>query len=220
MRYAPQVGSLLLALLVSGCASLSGPFSEPLERGESVPPGKVLLIGNFVMDPPVKQGPLAVRAPRGTHQDVIKLFMTRDLRGSIDMSKAFGNPVDEAMDVSMRGLSAVPLVPGTRYVRAGTVMKRSTVQSNYVAPTPHMRTANAATIDAQFVTIVKDIKLDIPANAKAVYIGTIVFKHNGNEVTRVYVRNQYQSAMRELRRLNLSGVSTRNVVKKLAVPIK
>ena len=53
-----------------------------------------------------------------------------------------------------------------------------------------MRTLNTTTIDAQFVTIVKDTKLDLSANAKAVYIGTIVFERNGNEVTRVFVRNQ------------------------------
>jgi hypothetical protein len=107
---------LFLSLSVCGCLVLSMPYGIPLDAGDTPPDDKVLLIGQFVLDPPVEQGPIAAHAPRGTHKGVIKLYMTYDLRGT------YRNAVDDGMDVKFTGLSVVPIASGDHYIRSGSVM--------------------------------------------------------------------------------------------------
>ncbi len=58
--------------------------------------------------------------------------------------------------------------------------------------------------------------LHIPDNVKAVYIGSIVFRHDGKRTTGVQVRDNFKQATKDLAAINIDGISSKDVVKKLA----
>ncbi len=212
MSYRPAA-FLLPALVLAGCATFTMPYAVPLEQKEAAPPGTVLLVGQFVLDPPVKQGPIGVHAPRGKHEGVIKLYMTYDLRGKIDVNKAFGNPVDEGMDVSFSGLSVVPLAPGEHFIRMGSVMKSGVLRTQNMGPTGMAPNMN---VEAQFIQLVRDIRIVLPRDAKAVYVGRIVFRHDGRQALGVSVTDDYANAMKDLAGKRIAGLDSKDVRKKLA----
>lgn len=59
----------------------------------------------------------------------------------------------------------------------------------------------------------------VPAGAKAVHIGTLVFTRDGRHVTGLRVRDDFAAAMRDVAGLGVAGLSPRDVVKTLAVPL-
>ncbi len=207
---------LLVAPLLSGCAMLSMPYGIPLEPRQAAPAGKVLLVGEFVLDPPVTQGRVNVTAPRGKHVGVIKVYMSKDLRGRVDLNKATMEPIDEGMDVNMKGLSVVPLDPGTRYIRLGSVIKEAHLRDRSVGPE---RGGAGMTVDAEFLQLVRDLKLTVPAGAKAVYVGRITYRHDGSRATGVSVSDDYAGAMKELSALGIRGLTPSQVKKSLAVVV-
>ena len=72
----------------------------------------------------------------------------------------------------------------------------------------------------EVLNLYRNIKLDVPANTMAVYIGTIVYKHDGKRAVSVSVQDEYDQAMRELSRMNVQGLKPGSVVKRLAVVVK
>lgn len=75
-------------------------------------------------------------------------------------------------------------------------------------------------IDVSALYLVKDLKIEIPEKAKAVYIGTIVFRHDGREATGVKVRDDFKQAAKDLMTKNIAGIASKDVVKKLAQVMK
>jgi hypothetical protein len=69
------------------------------------------------------------------------------------------------------------------------------------------------------LTLYGDLKIDIPATVKAVYIGTLRYDHNGFESLKVTVVDDYKNAMKELDVMNL-GISSKDVVKNLAKVVR
>jgi hypothetical protein len=65
--------------------------------------------------------------------------------------------------------------------------------------------------------MLQNIKVTLPAKARAVYIGTITYKHNGKKATEVTVRDEQEEAMQALAKMRFRGVGPKDVVKKLAV---
>ena len=61
-----------------------------------------------------------------------------------------------------------------------------------------------------------DIKLEIPANAKVVYIGTVIIHHDHYNATSVSVRDEYSEAMQQLAAMKFNNVKRGDVVKSLA----
>jgi len=206
----------LAALLLAACASFTAPRYESLDRGEPVPANEVLVIGNFELDPPVRQGQLSGIA-RGGLKDVVHIAMTNDLSQKVDLNSLVFVSPDEIFTAKYGAISFVPMPPGERFIRMGhfyitvipPVMNQSGVGPTMVSP--------GKTEDLQLVA---DLKVRVPANARAVYIGTIVFKHDGARATGVYVRDDYKNAARELNRLNIPGVNAKSMRKQLARVIR
>ena len=205
---------MLLASTVSACSMLTAPLSSSLKQGQGVPSNQVLVIGKFLLDPHVEQGSLTgMSAARGTLRGVIKLLLTKELSQPVKPEDLVPLAPDELIDVKFPGTSFIPLTPGTRYVRLGQYA--TSASGRFVNPaTSSMRIADVNTL-----WLYADIKLTIPANAKAVYIGTVVYKHDGYNTSAVAVRDEYADAMQQLTAMKLSNIRPKDVVKSLATAV-
>ncbi len=197
--------------VVAGCA----PFCGSLKEGEALPEGKVLLIGAVVLDPPVEQGRFVNIDVWGASRGVIRFALTNDLSKKVDPRSP--NPIspDEVLLMKLKGLSCIPMQPGTRYLREGMLDKSSRC-SILAPPGPNGVSTGFKGIDVSSLRLVGDLKIDIPDNVKAVYIGTIVFRHDGKRTTGLRVRDDFKQATKELAANKIPGISSKDVVKKLA----
>src|SRR6266516_2948938 len=120
---------LCCLLFASGCA----PFLGSLKEGESLPDGKVLLVGAVALDPPVEQGTFVNIDVMGASQGVMRVALTKDLSKKVDLSSALPISPDEVLLMKLKGISCIPLQAGTRYVRLG-IVDLSTRASNLTMP--------------------------------------------------------------------------------------
>lgn len=215
-----RVTKLLMAvfailLFVSGCA----PFRGSLKAGESLPEGKVLLIGAVALDPPVEQGKFVNIDVMGASQGVMRVALTKDLSKKVDLQAMTPISADDVLLMDLKGLSYIPLEPGTHYIRLG-ILDISSRGSVLTMPAGPGGSAGFKGIDVSALYLVKDLKIEIPEKAKAVYIGTIVFRHDGREATGVKVRDDFKQAAKDLMTKNIAGIASKDVVKKLAQVMK
>lgn len=212
MKMTRFILAMCVALVFAGCA----PFHGSLKAGESVPEGKVLLVGAIVLDPPLEQGTLVGYDVRGASRGIIRFGVTKDLSGKVDRQSLATTPFDEVLLLSMKDLSCIPLQPGTRYLRIG-IMDQS---SHFSIPVVDGGKPGFRGVDVTSLYLVKDVKIDIPSNAKAVYIGTLVFRHDGSQATSVQVRDDFKQAAKDLAVKSIPGLSAKDMVKKLAQVVK
>lgn len=216
----------ILALTSLVLAAACTPFHAALQKGEAVPPGTVLVIGKITVDPMVSQGTVIVQAAGGTHVGVVKMNFGDNAAQPIDRDAMVPFSSTEQMDWSFTKTSFIPLQPGTRYARIGTLMldsKRYTYGvSRGGAPAP-------GGADITYLMLYGDVKIVVPAKAKAVYIGTIVYQHDlqntrpnrfGYPSRRVFVRDDYDKAMADLAAMKIPGVRPKDVVKRLASVVR
>lgn len=224
MRKAAIAGAGLV-FLTAACVFLVS-FSESLDRGESVPGGKVLLIGKMTVDPMIKQGNVVLSAPRGTHKGVIKMNFSDNADKPLDKDALVPFGPGEMMDFSFTKTSFIPVKPGIRYARMGTLVLES--ETGYAAR-GESATPRATGVDVDYLMCYGDVKVDVPQNVKAVYIGTVVYQHDlknakrnryGYPTRRVVVHDDYDQAMRELAAMNIPGIAPKDVARKLAVVIR
>lgn len=220
-----MLSAVFSVLLLSGCTCFS-PFSESLDKGEAVPSGKVLVIGRMIVDPPLEQGNINVIAPRGSNKGVIKMNFAADAAKPLDKTSMFPFSVSQIADFSFTETSFLPMKPGVQYARLGTLMLDSRA-TNYVASSSGAMSPRG--LEVTNLLLYGDLKITIPAKAKAVYIGTIVYRHDiqhtppneyGYYTKRVSVRDDYGAAMNDLAARKIPGIKPKDVVKKLAVVIR
>jgi hypothetical protein len=183
----------LLLSLILGCGS----FVEPLVKNGAVPEGKVLLIGK------VNVSPHFGKVPEGERDDIM-MSINDDLNRSV-------NSIDDAIDPDVGKVFYFPLSPGTKYIRVGQVM---------VPNGGHTLSRGYARQTYDVLRMLRNIKITIPAKARAVYIGTITYKHNGEKATEVTVRDEQEEAMQALSKMHFRSLGPKDVVKKLAVVLK
>lgn len=213
-RTAGTVLPLILVLLLTGCASLVAIYSAPRYRSladaQLPAAGEVLVIGRFVLDPPVEQGVLAYYDPWDSKQN-ITFAMTGGLETPVDMDALIPLVPEEILLADYGATSFVPMPPGTRHLRMGTYAITAYCSVQEIGPTGGCRAMHS-----ESVHLVENVRIDIPAGADAVYVGTIVFEHDGETGTRTYVRDEFGSALQELDALGIPGLDSRNVSKRLA----
>lgn len=201
MKLRHRILAFFLASAMLGSAACSS-FSPMLKKGEAIPDGKVLVIGKITVDPPMYK-PGERPAPDDEAQAVVLVGLTNDL------SKAYVegefNVPDEAIDPFPEDLFYALLSPGVRYIRSGQVRK------------PVVFLGHA---EFEVINFYRNIKIEVPASAKAVYIGTIQYKRNGKKALSVSVRDDYEQAMREFSTMKVPGVKPGDVVKRIAVLMK
>jgi hypothetical protein len=219
-----KVVFVLLCLAV--LYACSAPFHDALNKGDALPAGTVLLIGKFTIDPVLDQGNIGVQAVNGTHKGVIKMNFADNADQPLDKDALIPFSASEQMDWSYTKTSFIPVPPGTRYARLGTFMLDSRRYTYGVstggAPAP-------GGVDITYIMLYGDVRIVVPEKAKAVYIGTIEYRHDlkntkpnkfGYPSKKVVVKDEYEKAMADLAAMKIPGISSRNVVKKLAVVVR
>jgi hypothetical protein len=200
MKLRHLIAMFVFASALVGSTACSS-FSPMLKKGEAIPEGKVLIIGKITVDPPMyKPGE---RPDPDEHQAVVLIGLTNDL--SKPYVEGEFNVPDEALDPFPEDLFYALLSPGVRYIRYGQVRK------------PVVFLGHA---EFEVINFYRNIKLEIPARAKAVYIGTIQYKRNGKKALSVSVRDDYEQAMREFAAMKVPGVKPGDVVKRIGVLMK
>ncbi len=204
----------------------SSPFREALDKGDALPVQTVLLIGKFTIDPLMDQGNIAVQAVNGTHKGVIKMNFAADAAEPLDREALMPFSATEQMDWSYTKTSFIPVPPGTRYARLGTFMLDS---RRYTYGTARAGSPGPGGVDITYIMLYGDVKIVVPAKARAVYIGTVEYRHDlkntkpnkfGYPSRKVVVKDEYQQAMADLAAMRIPGVNARDVVKKLAVVVR
>lgn len=216
----------LTGLAMASACAFTTPFRESLGHGDAVPAGAVLVIGKITVDPMVEQGNIGVHAPRGTHRGVVKMHFSGDADKPLDKDALFPFSPSESMDWSFTKTSFIPLAPGTRFARLGALMLESRM-THYVAG-PGTAPAPRA-VDVTYLMLYGDVKIAVPENAKAVYIGTVSYRHDlknavrnkfGYPSKKVVVKDEYKAAMADLAAMKIPGIGPGDVVKKLAVVVR
>ncbi len=202
MRWKEFAGILLFFTIFAGC----GPsFTEALKQGDEVPDGTVLVVGKIVLEPSFeKMGKKKV----DDEPLEIQVGMTADLSEQIKEGAMY--MPTEAISPVINETFFFPMPAGVRYIRSGQVMK---------VVAHHINGPAAGSPIYEVLRVYKNIKLDVPGKAQAVYIGTIVYRHDGKRTTSVSVRDEYTSAARDLAKMKINGVKGA-MTKKLAAVVK
>lgn len=194
---------LFIMVVVAGC----GPsFTETLKKGDNIPAGKVLAVGRIVLEPSFET--MGKRKVDDNPQE-IQVGLTFDLSEQIKEGALYSP--NEAISPVVNETFFFPLPQGTRYIRTGQVMK--VIGHHISGPAAGMPLY-------EVLRLYKNIKLEIPGKAPVVYIGTIVYHHDGKRATSVSVRDEYENAVRELAKKKIAGIKSNDMVKKLAVVVK
>ena len=201
--------NVFLALIAMiGIASGCGPsFTPSLQKGEAVQSGKVLVIGKIVIDP-VWFTKKDIEQQDGEIPN-IRIGMTYDLSKEATEGKLYYP--DEGVNPVLGEFFCYPLSPGNRYIRSGMVFK---------AKGHHMAGMNAGQAYYDVLNFFRNISFEVPPNTKAVYIGTIVYKHDGKHATGIFVRDEYGEAAQELEKMKIPGIHAGDLKKRLAVVMK
>ena len=209
-----KVGAVLL---LTGCAGLTAVFSAPkyhaLADPQAVPPGQILVIGKFVLDPPVEQGTLAYYDPWDMKGKIV-FATTNDLSRQVDLDAMVYIAPDEVVITNRNATSFIPMPPGSRFLRFGQFTISATCSVMAMGATPGQGGCRA--METHEILLLEDIRITVPAGATAVYVGTIVFEHDGERGTRTYVRDEFRSMLAELDGFGIPGIDSRNVSKQLA----
>ena len=195
MKFRSIVLSLVCVVFITSCGS----FTPALIKGGEIPPGTVLVIGKFVVDPPWYLNDAKPKPGEGKLS--IMTGITNDLSIVVKEDKIYTTDIN--LHTPLYDVFYYPLTPGTKYIRHSQVLK------------PIGEHRSGATV-FDVLKLYKNIKLTIPKKAKAVYIGTIIYKHDGERIRSVTVRDEYKKALRDLAKMKIPSLRSRDVVKKLA----
>lgn len=234
--------TLFLSLLLSGCGlavlAVKGAqmLHVPLDSDENKPGPYV--IADVQFRPNIEQGQLSfVEAHKYSVKGVVNFRSTADLR-PVDFDKEdnrsgagqmastmgtvfFGTGVDYSGIVfTLRkiGLSVVPMPAGPFYLRYGSFLLRSFCRnSQSTRGADGTYGSSCSDFVQEQIKISRDIKIEVPADAEAVYIGRLVIDHNGTLATKVTVSDQFASAMEALRKQPIAGIDPKKVQKRLAI---
>lgn len=201
-RIATFAGIIQMLMVLAGC----GPaFTPALNKGDAIPAGTVLAVGKVVLEPAFE-----TIGKRKVDDEPLEatLGLTFDLSREIKDGELYS--ASEALSPAVNETFFFPLSPGTRYIRSAQVMK--VVGHHISGPSAGMPTY-------EVLRMYKNIKLDIPATAQVVYIGTIIYRHDGKRLVSISVRDEYDNAVRDLGKMKISGAKGA-MVKKLALAVK
>ena len=222
---------LALSLPLAGCG-LAGAIAKsndhlPLAStsGSKAP----YLIAHLSFSPQVEQGQLQfVELSDHSVKGVMMFSFFPDLR-EIDWDKkdnpgfggmasiVFGGVEEgwEGTAIKQKGVSVIPFDRGTHYIRRGTFMINSYCrQSVIVGQGSSMRCTDYV---SEGIDMRRDLKIEVPEGAYAVYIGKLVISHNGKRATSVKVVDAYDQALAALRKEPVPGLDLAKVQKRLAV---
>lgn len=197
---------MLIAMI--GIAVGCGPSWTPaLQKGDAVQSGLVVVMGKIVIDP-IWFTKNDIEKQDGKMPNV-RIGITYDLSQEVSEGRLYFP--DEGILPTLGEIFYYPLTPNKRFIRSGMVFK---VKGH------HMAGMNAGQAYYDVLNLFRNVSFEVPPNAKAVYIGTIVYKHDGKHARAILVRDEYEEASRELEKMKFSGIHAGDLKKRLAVVVK
>jgi hypothetical protein len=196
------LGVIVIAL--SACAL--PPHYNVLENGQVVPPEQTLLIAKFQLDPYLEQGDLPIymgTAARKRGEMFVMIYPDRNI--PYDQGAMMPLPLADAISANINFIdtSFLPLPTGSKFIRYGTVDQAVT----------GMYDGRTMTTTSQTLDLMGDVEIDLPQNTKAVYAGTITWHYEKGKIS---VKDEYETALRDLDKAKVPGITSKSVVKKLA----
>jgi hypothetical protein len=198
---------LFLLFMLSQLASCAmPPHFNVIESGQPLPPGQTILIAKFQLNPFLEQGDLPVyagKAARKRGEMFVMIYPDRDT--PYKQGAMIPLPLAAAISANVNFLttSFLPLPPGDRYIRYGTLDQ--SVKGFFDG---RKHTTTMYTLD-----LVGDVGLEIPSSTKAVYAGTITWHYQTGEIT---VKDEFEAAMKDLDKAHISGLTRADVAKRIA----
>lgn len=213
-----RVLAFLIIFTLTGCGVTYLPRYEQIK---AIAPGQVLVVSRVEVRPGVKQ-----------QKDIEKIFAGRNAikRGEVHFltspnadkpaKKGAMIPFDVKggfeFNVSFKDFSFTVMPAVTSYIRRGDI----TVGKQNAAYSSSGGVTQGAHMSFRDVYLWGDVKFTIPAGAKAVYIGTLVYDHNGRYSTRVRIKDDYKNAKRALEKQKIPGIRGKDLKKRLARVIR
>ena len=230
-----RLGVVLLLALLQGCGAVISKSTMPIPAAGSSEPGPSAatikppyLLANVRLSPPVEQNVpddgASFTNPFGNkmlRKDAIYFTTTPDLKpinwerqesllGS--MKAAFFTGKGESGDpiyFYTKKLSVLPVTAGTQYVRYGNYLI-----SMYCST---MTSTGCKAYSENNVQSYHELKIIVPQDAKAVYLGTLILEHDGQYVKRIRVVDDFDTVRAKLTAADIPGVKPAEVRKSLAV---
>jgi hypothetical protein len=205
-----------VAIFISGCET----FYPPVNPGTTAAPGKVLVIGRVVFDPPVKQDKFkSINVGKNAEEEGhARLLMSPSASEPLKKGNLipFSPKGLSSTNISFKEFSAVQMDPGHRFIRWGIV---TLGESSNLVMNPGSTAVRGEPV-YHTLTRYGDLEIDIPQAAKAIYIGTLIYTHDGTVATKVKVRDDFRDAAKHVDSLNIPGVTSKDMVKRLAKVVR
>jgi len=209
-----RILAVLVIVALSGCGMR---YMPRYEQVGAIPPGHVLVVSRVELKPSVKQQKDIEKLFRG--QNAIKRGEVKFLTSTnVDKPVKKGSiiPFDVKggydFNVSYKGFSFTVMPPGTTYIRRGEVVLGRGVKGQVSSGNPNYSFRD--------LILWGDVKVTIPAGVKAVYIGNLVYEHNGRYGKSMRVKDDYNSAKNALAKQKIPGIKSKDLKKKLASVVK
>lgn len=209
-----HVLAVVMLFALAGCGVT---YMPRYEQVGAIAPGQVLVVSRVEVHPEVQQ-----------QKDIEKIFAGRNAikRGEVHFltSPNADKPVKKGammpfdvkggyeFNVSFQEFSFTLMPAGTTFIRRGDIAvgrQNKAYSSSGGAP----QGVHAGFRD---VYLWGDVTFTIPAGAKAVYIGTLVYQHDGRYSTNVSVRDDFENAKRALEKQKIPGIRSADLKKVLA----
>lgn len=208
--------ALTAICLSAGCGL---PQHARLAPGNPVPTDKVLVVTRTQFNPPISQNfdyEKYCVGPGCAGQGEVELFLYPDNGKEITMDPNASTPLKGAseMHVSFEGFSFILMPPGKWYIRHGIVTHtRQQTDETVICGT------SIARYSYQKLLISGDLEVKIPLDARAVYIGDLLYDHDGSMTQKVRVRDEYNQARKALEKMNFMDIKGSDLKRMLATVV-
>ena len=207
-----------MAITLTGC---SVKYLPRYEQVGAIPPGHVLVVSKVELRPKVNQQKDIEKIFRGQNaikRGEVKFLTSPNVDKPVKKGAMIPFDINGGFDfnVSYKDFSFILMPPGKTFIRRGEVVLGTGVASVSVSG------GGAMTAHRSFreLYLWGDVKVEIPADAKAVYIGNLIYNHDGKYSTKVRVKDDYKKARRALEKQKIPGIKGKDLKKKLARVIK
>jgi len=213
----PAVLALFILVSQAGCGIR---YMPRIDQIGSIPPGHVVVVSRVELQPAIKQQIDVEKIFRGNNaikKNEVKFLTSPNVDKPVRKGAMIPFDVKGGYDfnVSFKDFSFNLMPVGSTFIRMGDVVVDSgvgAVTSNGGASTGHRSFYD--------LYLWGDVQIEIPAGAKAVYIGTLVYEHDGKYSKNVRVKDDFEQAKKALDKKNIPGIKSSDLKKELAKVIR
>ncbi|MEN8135757.1 MAG: hypothetical protein ABFS18_09530 [Thermodesulfobacteriota bacterium] len=214
------VSLLSMLLIASGCIISIPKYMPRVNDLAAIPPGHVVVVSKVQLKPAISQRIDVEKMFRGANaikRNEVKFLTAQNVNNPVRKGTMVPFDIKGGYDfnVSFKDFSFNLMPVGTTYIRRGEVVVDSGVGS--VSSMGGAMTGQRSFYD---IYLWGDVKVEVPAGAKAVYIGTLVYEHDGKYSKKVKVKDEFKKAQRALEKKKIPGIRGKDLKKNLAKVIR